>query len=40
MNLHEKKEEGGAVSGVSMKSNCSIKQPIEFNDKSVFSKPR
>ncbi|XP_067303148.1 protein NLRC3-like [Pseudorasbora parva] len=38
MNLYEKKEEGGAVSCVSMKSNCSLRQPIEFHDKSGFSK--
>ncbi|XP_051560087.1 NLR family CARD domain-containing protein 3-like isoform X2 [Myxocyprinus asiaticus] len=33
MNLYEKNEEGNAVSCVSMKSNNSINQPVEFCDK-------
>ncbi|XP_042592216.1 NACHT, LRR and PYD domains-containing protein 3-like isoform X1 [Cyprinus carpio] len=39
MNLYEKKEEGGDLSCVCMKSNCSIKQPVGFHDKSQFRNP-
>lgn len=40
LNTNSVKEEGDVVSCVSIKSNCSLKQPIEFNDKSGFSKSR